>query len=612
MTTKKIKIKKPWSVSTTVRNPERMRDFLKVLTEFDGLEWNTKMQMNFQISLIQNRLYGYGESQFYKNLTKEQIEKIEDLTYNLSFFEAEEIFHKKNYEDPSIRGRQSLNPLKKFGFASVQDKKLHITELGKLFLKEDYDIGEIFFISFLKWQIPNPESKDYNDNFYNIKPFIGTLHLINLVNCKEQKAGYKVKGISKEEFDLFVPTLINYNDIENYATIIINIRRKQEKLTKKEQKEVFEIEKSKFLSNFLASNKLEEVNKLFKNLKDYGDNALRYFRLTRFFHIRGEGFYIDLEHRRSLEVKSLLEFDNGKAISFKSGDEYISYISDITKPTLPWETKEKLKAIIKEILLDIRECEKSLKKEEKIIEDYINLSEIKLKNLIEELRIYRRNLQELKNHHKSSEVSQILEYIKILENIKEQEDKPIALEKYTTLGLHSLNDAIQIKPNYPVGDDNEPTFTAPAGKPDIEMYYESFNAICEVTMLTGRNQWYNEGQPVMRHLRDFEIQNKSKESYCLFIAPALHRDTLNTFWFAVKYEYEGKKQNIIPLSIIDFTKLLQILINLKEKGKSLEHLELLSLYKKIIDNSNDCKDAMTWKAEISKVIDNWGREIIAF
>lgn len=42
------------------------------------------------------------------------------------------------------------------------------------------------------------------------------------------------------------------------------------------------------------------------------------------------------------------------------------------------------------------------------------------------------------------------------------------------MGLNALNDAILIKPNYPVGDDNEPTFTAPANKPDIECFLSIF------------------------------------------------------------------------------------------------------------------------------------------
>ena len=63
-------------------------------------------------------------------------------------------------------------------------------------------------------------------------------------------------------------------------------------------------------------------------------------------------------------------------------------------------------------------------------------------------------------------------------------------------------------------------------------------------MLNGRDQWHNEGQPVMRHFRDFENASVLNDNYCLFIAPKLHRDTINTFWFSVKYEYEGTKYNI--------------------------------------------------------------------
>lgn len=49
----------------------------------------------------------------------------------------------------------------------------------------------------------------------------------------------------------------------------------------------------------------------------------------------------------------------------------------------------------------------------------------------------------------------------------------------------------------------------------------------------------------MRHIRDFEDNNPNKETYCLFIAPKLHRDTINTFWISVKYEYEINKNNTL-------------------------------------------------------------------
>jgi hypothetical protein len=66
----------------------------------------------------------------------------------------------------------------------------------------------------------------------------------------------------------------------------------------------------------------------------------------------------------------------------------------------------------------------------------------------------------------------------------------------------------------------------------------------------------------MRHLRDFET-TFNKDSYCLFIAPKIHIDTLNTFWFSVKYEYQGRKQKIVPISINQFVEILEVLHHFK-------------------------------------------------
>ena len=238
--------------------------------------------------------------------------------------------------------------------------------------------------------------------------------------------------------------------------------------------------------------------------------------------------------------------------------------------------------IIEKLLQDISGYEQKLNVTTGQRVEYRNFSVAEMKVYSEQLRLYRRDLQEKEDHQNSQSVGKIEEYIHALENIYEAEEKPIALEKYVSLGLNALNNALKIKPNYPVGDDNEPTFTAPANVPDVECYYKSDNAICEVTMLTGRDQWYNEGQPVMRHLRDFEDKNKDKKSYCVFIAPKLHRDTVNTFWMAIKYEYEGKAQKIIPLSVQQFIDLLKALVDFKKKGRFLKHEELFQFYDEVI------------------------------
>jgi len=228
------------------------------------------------------------------------------------------------------------------------------------------------------------------------------------------------------------------------------------------------------------------------------------------------------------------------------------------------------------------------------------------------LRTFRRKLQDIKIHFESQNLSKIEEYITELQTIhNSKKKKSIELEKFVTLALNALNDALAIKPNYPVGDDNEPTFTAPAYKPDIECFYEMFNSVCEVTMLTSRSQWYNEGQPVMRHVRGFEDSFPDKTAYCLFIAPKLHQDTIETFWFAVKYEYKGSKQKIIPLSIAQFIRLLKVLLETKRQGRVFEHSELLKLYDRIIELSDSAKCSDEWIDGIPNIINDWESAILS-
>jgi len=604
-------MKKLWSITTTLRNPERLRSFLIVLSQLEGQYWNLENQRKFQILLIKERVYGYGSTQFYNGLNKEQIDLIDDQTQNISFKQAEEIFNSKNYEDPAMRGRQSINPLKKIGLVIIKDEKIFITSLGRLFLQDDFDLGEIFFRSFLKWQLPNPDSSDYKlEEGYNIKPFIGTLHLINLVNQKCLNNGEKTKGISKQEFSLFIPSLVNFKDVENYANQILRLREEQKGKSKHEQKQIFDNYKKVFAKEFLGTSKPEEINKMLKNLKDYGDNAIRYFRLTRFLFIRGGGFYVDLEPRRKVEIDNLLKFDNASVIQFETKEQYLEYVSNIAEPKLPWESEKEYKKILSSLIIEIKKYEKKLNIKKIQIRNYENFNDQELKKYISDLRQYRRELQDKENHQNSQDIDQINDYIHKLENIFDFEDRPVLLEKLSALGLNALNDALRIKPNYPVGDDNEPTFTAPANTPDIECYYKEFNAICEVTMLKSRDQWYNEGQPVMRHLRDFESQNRDKKTYCLFIAPTIHRDTLNTFWVAVKYEYEGQKQNIIPLTISNFVQILKILVKIKEQGRNLNHREIAYLYDEIVHNSQNFTDSNQWLNEIQNIINSWYNNII--
>lgn len=600
---------KTWSISTTVRSPERLRAFLVALQPLVGKEWNRDSQKEYQKLLIKNRLYGYGSQQFYNGLPPDVVATINDVDAEITDTLIDRIIEAKNYQDFSMRGRQSINPLTKFGFAFIDNGILKITELGQKLIASEKDSGDVFLKSFIKWQIPNPASNDYSDDgTYDVVPFVAMLKLISEVNKLWSDRGNKSVGISKREFCLFVPTLINYRDISRYANEIVKLREAQKGKTKADRKAMRDSYRRSFAVSFLGSSVQKEIDTHLKNLGDYGDNAIRYFRLTKFIRIRGNGFYIDLEPNRHTEIESLLEAAFYKPKLFIDKDEYLGYMSDDSQPRLPWQTKDKLAGIASEVYDDVSGLQIALGSSVLNVKNTAEMSEVELNDYINELRALRKELQEKDNHVKSQPVESITGYIEQLENIFTAENRPLRLEYLSTMGLHALNDAKEIKPNYPVGDDNEPTSTAPGGTADIECYYDDFNMICEVTMLNGRDQWYNEGQPVMRHLRDFEATNQN--AYCIFIAPTIHTDSAETFWIANVHGYKGNKQKIAPITINQFISILRTLKQIRESGGRFTRDNLQSLVKNIAENAKSSESSDVWVANTEGILSNWSTNLV--
>ena len=589
-----------WSASTTMRNPERTYSFLKTIKEVEGMPWNDETQMRLQSLLIKNRFYKPTK----ENLSQHQIDILEDLNYQMSYTEARDIFDSKKYTDAPMRGRTTFDPIEKLGLASLEiDSKTHevrvrVTELGQLFLDSRIALEDVVFSNLLKFQYPNPLSSDCRD--YNTKPFINTLRLIKKVNELCNERGLKAKGVSKDEFGIFVLSIKSYDEIDEKAESLLTYREQMDKLSTEEEKQSY---RTAFIESYLANFK-----KPVQNTKEYADNIIRYVRLTKYIYIRGGGYYIDLEPRRMIEIESLLEMDNGSAKSF-SLEEYKAFIGDYYSYTLPFETIEKLTKIAEDIVAEINALERKLSLSTSAVVIANNITD--LKTQIESLRERRISLQNLILKANYQQIDQIDSAIDALKNIRKLNMKPsVALEKWTNIALNIINDALLIKPNSPLGDDNEPIFTAPAGVPDIECLYDGFGAICEVTMLTGRDQWFNEGQPVMRHLRDFENQNRSMQNYCLFVAPSLHQDTMNTFWNAVKYEYQGSRQKIIPMTIAQLIDILQGIRLAKVNHRKVTKDDMKSLYESCTQLCS-ISDSTQWSSFVTKQIVSWRERVTA-
>lgn len=580
-------MKKLWSFSTTLRSPDRIIDFLSVLTKLEDKEWNNETQEEFQILLIQHRKYVPEKN----NLSDESIAILEDVNKEMSFEEAKKIFVEKNYQDPPMRGRTSFSPLRDLGLAYVnENNKIVIPQESKDILSKKLSFSEYFMKWTLKWQYPNPTSNDYIEG-YDIKPLIGVLNLINKVNIRWSKMGNNPVGISKNEFSIFALSLINMNDIDVQVDKLIKYRTELAKIPINE--------KNNFYKQYIIENLSDFSNASIDNIKDYTDNVIRYFSLTNLIKKRGNGYYIDIVPSRQKMIDRLLKNETGKSDNYDSDIEYLAYLRNSSLPDLSEDTSSIEEEYRNEIFMLINQ--------NGIMEDELdNLSNYSYRELTD---LKRRILLKLDKTNYLNEEG-INNIINSLENYRRLDIRPsLALEKWVSTALITLNDAVEIKPNYQADDDNNILFTAPPGVADIECYYKEFNAICEVTTLTGRDQWFNEGQPVMRHLKDFIEINNDKESYCLFIAPQIHRDTINTFWYSVKYEYEGLKLKIIPLSLRRFEEIVYALRKLNKNGKSFERQNFVDLYDKIcsVDNINN-SDA--WWTYINEVFEEWKKNLI--
>ena len=249
---------------------------------------------------------------------------------------------------------------------------------------------------------------------------------------------------------------------------------------------------------------------------------------------------------------------------------------------------------------------KSLQKDFHISIPISKIGELPLKEQIVDLRSIRNQITSLEIKKRYDDDAYIEELIYSLRNIRGLERPPVALEEITTNMLRIINDDIAIKTNAPLGDDNRITFSAPGGVPDIECFYEQYAAIYEVTLLTSRGQWYNEGQPVMRHLRDFEDKhaNNYNDFYCIFISPRLHEDTLNTFWTSNKYEYRGRAQKIIPLNFDQFIKIFEFAVHQRKSNIKSTSSTLKNLFDSITNSVPSLTSSGLWKNSIDFHLNN--------
>ncbi|MEH7276658.1 AlwI family type II restriction endonuclease [Neobacillus vireti] len=617
-----------WSINTTLRSPDRLQGYIEIVRIMQGRTRNEEFEKDFFFETIRRGLYQpTSKDPAWKKRVNNFLPN-EDNSYILTEDEVIElmstvVYKNKSYQDDqfkiyAFRGRTAFSPLTNFGFVRNRDKdgKVALTPLGEAFSK-GINTENMFLRMFLKWQLDNPTEK----NGFNIKPFVATVKVIAGVNKRAEVLGLRQVGISFDEMKMFIPTLVNAKNIDQTIENIIEYRLKVKSMGGLNQEEF----KQQFFTDFtekLFNTKSEDSLKTKKsNLRDYADSTIRYFRETGILYLRGGGRYIDLSPSRTREANFIAEEFSAEAESFKDVDAYIDYLSDTKTPELPWETYSQLESEYKNLFSTYDSLQRAISKikpkavtKVAYIEKFsdINMLADEVQSLRQHIRQSTRTLTMFKEDQftKLKDISLAIEEMsgrtQSYRKFPEVQKPSVRLEWLFAESLVAIGSANLIKPNYNVGDDGLPLWTARGNVEDLFADYPDFQLVGEVTMMQGRDQWINEGQPVMRHVAD-RANQAAKQTYGLFLAPSLHRDTINTFFGNVKYPiFEGQTLAIIPLTLKNYARMIHKIYLIRDNGAPFTHHDLsklLSALHKIatekIDNSTQ------WVAAIDQYIESF-------
>lgn len=503
---------KPLSFSTTMRNPERIVDFLNCILPYEGQVLNNKVIEQVAANLIKSKLY----CPMYINRTP-RLKAILNSDDCFDISDVKEIM-KNSPQDHKESGFEKGWPSRfdtwyklsmEFGFVYYEiDKPIEISTTGHMLIdalnetpKNDEKIRNVFLNALMKYQTNNPFRKNANANA--ALPLL--LQVIRLLKEDEFENG---AGIFRKELSLLICWPDN-DAVALYKKI-------------KEIRSVYgynygdEIIYEMCLRLLNATDEQKNRFKMNRIMGEAVDEFIRKMRITGIVSLRGNGRFLDFNSFEKDKISYIL--DNYYTYdTYATKYDYFKYMGEIDSNILT--TKEIEKDAIDDVKIKTLACwAEEYSKEEIIKELHIACGKTESKNAI--LRII---------------------------------DKPTRLEFLTSIALKQNFKNLEVYPNYHVDDEGLPTFTASGGMADIECFESESNPLVEVTLMCARNQATNEVPAITRHLQEAISKYPNKIVFTMLIAPSIHSDTR----YMTEFSKSHYKVDILPLTIIEFIEQIQ-------------------------------------------------------
>ena len=393
-------------------------------------------------------------------------------------------------------------------------------------------------------------NKQRNASHRDFSPMCHVLGILSAIQEQENKP-----GVSLIEFELFIQTTTDSNDLEHIVTEILSFRSQRLKAQNKKGFDTEKREEHRQRVFELGENPLTP-----QTYRDYGDMNLRYLRATGLFGpYTGRGILLKSDTKSSL-IKGLL----AEQQVFKDD---VTYWKNLTNsPTLPIDKKD----IALEAFRSVSEKAQGLGLQVSTVPmDNSNVTTINLKRHNVEADIQSVE-EEIFASNQINQWEEIVKYMKLLETnrLEDSEDENISIPKgekpayfewvlwRSFLAIDHLMIPASEARGFKIDQDMRPLGHAGGGKPDCKFVFSDFVLVVEVTLTNSDRQYGTEGKPVQRHVLDIKKEYPDLPVHGLFLAPKLDPNTLGIY---TQSEYWNEKQKwevlVTPLKIRTFREL---------------------------------------------------------
>ena len=642
-----------WTIgSTTVRNPDRLREGLQILKDhFDGQAWNTSQQEKFFDLLREHKVYEMDEDD-YGNMTNARKQE---------------------------HARKWVSVLNQLGFCFAyesSEKSVIITKAGKSLINNPEIEDEVFLRQLLKYQKPCALPKQNGASFKNVSvlPFIVSL-----------KTTYELQGLSREEISIFLNTTVRMSDVDKMIQQIRDYRTQRSKIEGRVKRKEFYVkvqlarleevfddevsertilikelvtgykknpafmvsERGKQLladmtkggkgSNTIKAKRAQlaivetiksgkgviRVKKIFLDyylplkiatLRDYADLTARYLRKSGLFSVSRDKL-ITITEKEDL-IKSLLS----QKWNLVGDKEYLNYLWNDSLPALPSDKADYLKSHLS-----------TIKTKEKALFDKVGAREslsligkdivpaqdvVGLKQQTRSIEINLLKLREIEFYYSQREEKQVDDIINFYDLILTKQILggeayyPAYLE-WNTWRVFLAIDTLTNKPyearNFKLDDELQPVNHAAGNQPDMVFEYENFVLVTEVTLSVRANQWSSESEPVPRHVAKIQSKFKGqKDVFGVFIAPNIDTNSILTFFNNRQYSIDDDiiEMTIVSLSVDQMKWLLGIF-----KQKRFSTQDMKRLFETIKSEIPSSKNAIEWGKKIPVLMNDWAQKL---